>query len=105
MRDILETQYGDADLDGDVDFGDFSALMDNFTGKLSLREGDEGWAKGDWDVDADDFALFSQYQNVAFSASEQAIYDDFVAAMIPEPVSGSLMMMGGLGLLMRRRFA
>ncbi|QQE12909.1 peptidoglycan-binding protein [Planctomycetota bacterium] len=109
VRDILDTQYGDADLDGDVDFGDFSALMDNFTGELGLREGSEGWATGDWDgdwdVDAADLAMFDLYQTAGFNASQQAVYDDFVATMIPEPLSGSLMILGGLGLLMRRRNA
>ncbi|QDU34844.1 hypothetical protein KS4_29200 [Poriferisphaera corsica] len=107
VRDILSTEYGDADLDGDVDYLDFTALMNNFTGELAYHEGMKGWAMGDWDgdwdVDADDLLMFSQYQDVTFDAAQQSVYDSFVATVIPEPLSGSLMLLGGLALLRRRK--
>ena len=109
VRSILDTEYADANLDGSVSFEDFSVLMDNYTGELAYHAGAKGWVlgdwDGDWDVDTDDLGLFDTYQNVAFTSAQQAIYDDFVGTLIPEPMSGGLMLIGGMGLLMRRRRA
>ena len=53
---VLETEYGDADLDGDVDFSDFLALAANFG-----KEG--GWASGDFDGDG--LVTFSDFTILA----------------------------------------
>ena len=46
VRNILDTQFGDADLDGDVDFTDFGLLANHFGSTES-----SGWATGDFDGD------------------------------------------------------
>ncbi|WP_432797708.1 peptidoglycan-binding protein [Poriferisphaera sp. WC338] len=106
IEDILGTVYGDGDLDQDVDFADFVLLRDNWTGSLVERTGDKGWAlgdwDGDWDVDEDDLAVFTLNQNVAFNGAEQAAFDAFIAT-IPEPTAGMLMLLGAMGVTVRRR--
>ena len=54
---LLGTQFGDTDLDGDVDDDDFMRLAQNYGQQV------DGWAKGDFDgdgkVDFRDFVLLS----------------------------------------------
>ncbi len=47
VESILNTRLGDADLDGDVEFNDFTALAANFGSAPA------GWAQGDFDGDAE----------------------------------------------------
>ncbi|WP_428386807.1 trypsin-like serine protease [Mucisphaera sp.] len=58
VTNILATDFGDADLDGDVDLIDLSTLADNF------GTDDAGWAGGDFDgsgfVDLADLSLLAQ---------------------------------------------
>jgi hypothetical protein len=51
---------GDSDLDGDIDFGDFNSLANNYTGSLAPGTGGKVWDQGDFDFDGDvDFADFN----------------------------------------------
>ena len=77
VQSILNTEFGDADLDGDVDGADF----------LAIQRGlgtDAGWAGGDFDgsglVDSGDIAIWQA--NYGFSASV-----DSAAEVVPEPCS------------------
>ncbi len=58
VRGVLGTEYGDIELDGDVDFADFAYFAAGF-----LDDG--GWADGDFDgdghVDFTDKAIFEKY--------------------------------------------
>jgi len=62
-RHIPNPRPGDLDVDGDVDFGDFSVLAANFTGTLAPDTGNksphEGDVDGDADVDFVDFSIFA----------------------------------------------
>ncbi|MFW6153842.1 MAG: right-handed parallel beta-helix repeat-containing protein [Planctomycetota bacterium] len=59
VRTILDSEYGDATLDGRVDLDDFVALKTHF------GAADAGWADGDFDgdadVDLDDFVLLKSH--------------------------------------------
>ncbi|NQU21930.1 MAG: hypothetical protein HQ567_11660 [Candidatus Nealsonbacteria bacterium] len=72
---------GDADLDGDVDFGDYMVLEAWFGGP-----GD--WAKGDFDLDGD--IDFGDYMIL-----EAAFGDTVPAAATPVPEPGTLVMLLG----------
>lgn len=92
IEDIALTAPGDANLDGEVEFGDFLTLSANFGGA-------GGWAEGDFDgsgeVQFGDFLLLSG--NFGFAASTQAV---------PEPNSASLALMGlAVGVLLSGRRA
>lgn len=52
VKTVLQSYYGDANLDGEVEFADFQVLLENWcTGS--------GWAQGDWNGDGlVDFAEF-----------------------------------------------
>lgn len=80
IEDIAMTATGDANLDGEVEFGDFLTLSANFGGP-------GGWADGDFDGSGDiQFADFLQLSgNFGFEASTQAV---------PEPNSATLALMG-----------
>jgi hypothetical protein len=49
VRDILETEFGDADLDGDVDAADIAIV----NASIATPPVDAGWADGDFDGDGD----------------------------------------------------
>ncbi len=89
---ILGTEYGDADLDGDVDLSDLLATQRGFGT-------DAGWAGGDFNgdgtVDGADQALL--LGNLGFVATGAAI------AAVPEPGSFALVSLLGACLLMKRR--
>ncbi len=81
LRTLLSTEYGDANLDGQVDILDFDLLGQGFQGAGT------GWLYGDFNgsggaTDFVDFDLLSQF--FAFSSSSLAIVP------IPEPCSVSL---------------
>jgi hypothetical protein len=73
----MKTHFGDSNLDGSVDFGDFLALSENF-GQAA------GWAGGDFDgsgtTDFDDFLNLA----LNFGAGEINV------AAVPEPAGQEL---------------
>ncbi len=50
IRNILMTEYGDTDLDDDIDTGDITDTILNFTG---AGNSGRNWATGDFDGDGD----------------------------------------------------
>jgi hypothetical protein len=90
---------GDADGDGDVDLADFTILRNNF----GLEAG-ATFATGDFDgngmVDLADFTILRNN----FGADTGAdVLDAWYAAVVPEPTTATLLALGGLTLLRRRR--
>jgi hypothetical protein len=90
IYDILETAYGDANLDQQVDGGDFALLSGNW--EASPR----GWGRADFNgddvVDGGDFALLSSHWEF-----------DGTGGGVPEPTTVALLACGTLGLLLGRR--
>ena len=84
-------QPGDANLDGVVDAADYIALKRNF-GKAAGAKYQDGDFDLDGDVDANDLAILQA--NLGQAAA---------GATIPEPAMLSLLGMGGLAVLRRRR--
>ena len=81
VHDLKQTSFGDADLDGKVDFADFLLLSGSFS-----KSG--GWAMGDFDGSGDvafaDFLILSEN----FGASKANI------ASVPEPSCQFLVLLG-----------
>ena len=97
VRDLANTFFGDADMDGDVDFADFLTLSENF-GSPDHRS--RGWSQGDFDGDREvgfpDFlALSANFGGVAAANAS--------AASVPEPAGLSIALFGILGLIGFRR--
>ena len=88
---LLDTAYGDANLDGAVDLADFTALSGSFGGP-------GGWADGDFNgdglVDLSDYTILAG--NFGFTGGTGAL-------MIPEPTTALMLTAGPLALLGRRR--
>jgi hypothetical protein len=101
---ILPTLAGDLNLDGGVNFIDVTKLAPN----LGMTTG-QTWASGDLNGDGavnftDVTALAPNIGNaVATLAAPNFVIGSGVAAATPEPGSGALLALAGLGLLGRRR--
>lgn len=88
---ILDTAYGDTNLDGLVNFADFQTLQNNFNGS------GKGWAQGDFNGDKNvNFADFQMLQNnFGFSAGGGGAS----ITAVPEPSSIALIGFGGVALV------
>jgi hypothetical protein len=80
----IGTVYGDFNLDGEVNAGDLALLATNYG-----LAGTWGWATGDGNVDAGDLAMLATNYGT-------------VVHTVPEPVTMSLLAIGGAALLRRR---
>jgi hypothetical protein len=95
LNDYFLTSYGDANLDKNTDFVDFQALLNNWQQSgpgVGLAQAD---FNGDGVVDFLDFQILLNYWNPGgwnFAPSES-----------PEPASVSLILLGAVGFLRRRR--
>ena len=71
IRTIFETDYGDSDLNGRIDFDDYSHIDSGFNNHLA------GWANGDFDgnghIDFDDYALIDLSFNTHAGALARAM--------------------------------
>ena len=84
----------DANLDRYTDFTDFQVLLDHWQAQGEWTQGD---FNGDGTVDFLDFQVLLDYWNpTGWSAG---------ASQVPEPASLSLLLLGGLAMLRRRRRA
>lgn len=91
VEDLVGTSFGDANLDGNVEFSDFLTLSANFD-----QEG--GWARGDFDGNGHvQFADFLALSNNFGKSTNVA------AAAVPEPTSAYIALFGILGLIGFRR--
>jgi len=98
VRNILDTEMGDINLDGNVDLDDLTIL-----GTFYGVEGEHGWAQGDLDgkgasadVDLDDLTIFGTYYGSQRSHTTGG-------SPVPDPPSLLLAMAGALALVRRRR--
>ena len=73
IEDVLQTAYGDANLDGHVNLSDYILLAGNFSPGAS----DHGWAQGDLDGDGDtDLLDYNRFtQSFGFSSSSEPALD------------------------------
>jgi autotransporter-associated beta strand protein len=119
--ELKYTLLGDANLDGVVDGEDFTILVSNLGKSVSTSGGiaGSGWDKGDFDYDGvvtgnDWTALVANIgksdsgADVALPASDYAAIDAFAAANglmadVPEPATGSMLLMTAAAILTRRR--
>ncbi|HEX4052694.1 MAG TPA: autotransporter-associated beta strand repeat-containing protein [Tepidisphaeraceae bacterium] len=110
--EVKYTLYGDANLDGSVNSIDFGDLAANF-GKSS-KVWDQGDFNYDGTVNSVDFGLLagnfgkSVGGNADVTSADWAALDAFASANglmadVPEPASASLLAIGAIGLLGRRR--
>lgn len=72
VEDILNTQRGDTNLDGEVNFADFLALSASFGATGGWSQGD---ATGDQMVDFEDFLLLSANFGTSGPAQRESLHD------------------------------
>jgi hypothetical protein len=93
------TLKGDATLDGIVDSNDFSAIANNFNGSAN------SWAQGDFNNDgvanALDFNLLATNYGSPLPGGD--VSAPSLGALVPEPGSATLLMLGAGMLASRRR--
>jgi hypothetical protein len=99
LNDILVkyTYYGDTDLNGVVDGGDYARIDNAFN--LHLTGANAGWVNGDFNydgvVDGADYALMDNVFNMQGSLTPLAVTavpasSSASAASVPEPTSGAI---------------
>ncbi len=98
LRSVVPTG-GDANLDGEVDVGDLGILAGNWN-----ASGDIGWAQADFNgddlVDVGDLGILAGNWGYTETYPEEYTAD---GGPVPEPATMSLLAMGGLLGLLRRR--
>jgi hypothetical protein len=98
IHNIIGTEYGDANLDGNVDGGDFLIWQRGF-GTAG------GWSFGDFNgdgvVSALDLTILES--NYGFQSALMAALGDIGSSSVPEPASLMLLSLGGLTMMGRRR--
>jgi hypothetical protein len=110
---VRETIVGDANLDGTVGFADLVKVAQNYD-RIVSNTTDSWWASGDFNYDgvvnfADLVAVAQHYDQSLPSASLPGVGASFDQAMalasgaVPEPGTLSLLAIGALALLRRRR--
>jgi hypothetical protein len=95
VKTILQTDFGDADTDGDVDLADLGNLATGFG-----QPGERRWSRGNFDCD-DDVDL-NDLGTLAtnFQSSQARTFVEF-DALVPEP--GALSLFGLGAIVLRRR--
>ena len=97
VQTILNTNFGDTDLDGDVDLNDLTNLAANY------GQSPRGWGQGnfdpDTDVDLNDLSAMAAY----YGLGEAQAFAAFEALNVPEPTTVVSLGLVGLRALARRR--
>ncbi len=95
LNHYFRTSYGDANLDHATDFGDFQSLLNHWQASGAAI----GWAQADFNgdgvVDFLDFQILLNYWNPGGW--------NYAPSQTPEPASLSLILLGGLALLRRKK--
>lgn len=110
LNSILHRRSGDADLDGDVDAADLSALRTNLGGvNFSWTNGN---FDGDGDIDAADLSIFRSNIGLPPPGLDEpagdsgfngiALFSTSSSASIPEPSTLALLTLGSIALIRRR---
>ncbi len=104
--EIMFTLLGDANLDGTVNAEDFTPFSANLGKNGSWDKGDFNY---DGTVNSEDFTPFSlnlgKSATLAGQGGTLESADSISLANVPEPACAGVMMVGGLGILRRRRRA
>jgi hypothetical protein len=99
VRVIQQTQYGDASLDRAVNFTDLLVVAQNYNSTSRFFGWVDGSFNGDGVVNFADLLLVAQ--NYAGGSSRFASDWEIAQSTVPEP--GSLLVVGGMVVLLRRR--
>jgi autotransporter-associated beta strand protein len=113
---VKYTYYGDTNLDGAVDGSDYSRIdsayqSENFSGGLTTSPV-SGWFNGDFNydgvVDGSDYTLMDNAfnaQGISFGTNPAAVVSAQIdgGSSVPEPATLSLLILGAVGILGRRR--
>ena len=95
LNHYFHTSYGDSNLDRATDFGDFQTLLNHWQASGPTI----GWAQADFNgdgvVDFLDFQILLNYWNPGGW--------NYAPSQTPEPASLTLILLGALGLVRRRR--
>jgi len=93
---VTGVQPGDANGDGRVDIADYDSLLSQFGGPGGVEDAD---FNGDGIVDIEDFQMLRDEYGSGVTSPE----DDFGVTTTPEPATLSLLLIGGLAVLRRKR--
>jgi autotransporter-associated beta strand protein len=93
---LVYTYYGDANLDGQVNSADFTALAMNFN-----TAGGAMWQQGDFNFDG--FVNALDFNAIASNFGAAPIASSVLGALVPEPTSLGFVILGSAMIVARRR--
>ena len=99
VKDLANTWFGDANLDGQFDSGDLVEVFKAGQYEDGIA-GNSTWATGDWNGDRefDTGDLVAAFQDGGFEAGPRA-----AVSVVPEPTCATLLLIGALGILRSRK--
>ena len=93
---------GDANGDGTVNISDFAILRNNFGNSMGVT-----FMTGDFNEDGvvniSDFAILRNNFGTSLTGGQSATVDAWYASVVPEPTTATVLALGGLAALRRRR--
>ena len=97
VKDLANTWFGDANLDGEFNSGD---MVDVFQAGKYEADLDAGWAEGDWNGDRrfDSGDMVAAFQDAGYESGPRAAVN-----AVPEPSSGMLLAVGAFCIFRTRR--
>jgi hypothetical protein len=102
VKELKKTWFGDANFDKEFNSTDLVQVL--AAGKYEdTIDKNAGWEEGDWNADQD-FNSADLITGLADGGYEQGVFPDG-AAVVPEPASAGMLMLGLLYLLTRRRYS
>jgi hypothetical protein len=102
VRVILNTEYGDTNLDGKVDILDLNTLA-AYWGEAGCVSWSDGDFNGDWKIDILDLNAMAAHWGFPLHGAGGSFEEALATTSIPEPIPAITLLLGASAILARRQ--